>query len=102
MIRVRRAERYVLRVRAPQSCQLASRSYSAIWPTGGWVPAPSHVPLTALLIANGDAGLRIRTRWRRSRTSAPESSAPADASPEAAHSTRRVRADRIWREVALT
>jgi hypothetical protein len=39
-------------------------------PTRGWVPAPSHVPLTALLITNGDAGLCIRMRWRSSLTSA--------------------------------
>jgi hypothetical protein len=39
-------------------------------PPEGWVPAPSHVPLTALLITNGDAGLCIRMRWRNSLTSA--------------------------------
>ena len=34
------------------------------------MPAPSHVPLTALLITNGDAGLCIRMRCRNSLTSA--------------------------------
>jgi len=39
-------------------------------PPEGGVPAPSHVPLTALLITNGDAGLCIRMRCRNSLTSA--------------------------------
>src|SRR5580700_5383098 len=41
-------------------------------PPEGGVPAPSHVPLTALLITNGDAGLCIRMRCRNSLTSAEE------------------------------
>src|SRR5690242_17859855 len=54
----------------PTNDTVLGRPYSAIWPTRGWVPAPSHVPLTALLITNGDAGLCIRMRWRSSLTSA--------------------------------
>ncbi len=46
-------------------------------PPEGGVPAPSHVPLTALLITNGDAGLCIRMRCRKSLTSACAVDLPA-------------------------
>src|SRR5205823_4835663 len=46
------------------------RADSAIWPIQRVGPVLSHVSLTALLIANGDADLCIRMRRRNSLTSA--------------------------------
>ena len=53
--------------------QIQSRSGSL----KGWVPVLSHVSLTALLVTNGDAELRISIRRRNSLTSADQGDAVA-------------------------
>src|SRR5258708_1357507 len=53
-----------------QAARLEAANIRRSGPPEGGVPAPSHVPLTALLITNGDAGLCTRMRCRNSLTSA--------------------------------
>ena len=91
LLQTRRSDLGNLRDQPRMQRERGSRSESATGPTRGWVPAPNHVPLTALLITNGDTGLCIRMRWRNSLTSA-----------ESDVSQRCVRADRpirsAWRK----